>query len=459
MMQKLADALGYISEKHVAEAAGDKRRHRRVWLSAIAAALALVILFSLYSMPMAISAKAVSTASESRLGERPKSGSDEFFAWYDQREQLNELAEDAAEELRPFFQTSAALYMSGSEENMVWSPVNACIALSMLAEVTEGDSRQQLLDALNADGLDTLRTNVEAIWESIYKDDGNEICLLANSLWLDEDLTYSQEAMDDLAYYYYTSVYQTDLGSASAGRALRAWLSNNTGKLLKTDSVSFPAEAVLTLASTVYLQSKWASQFSAGNNTSGVFHAPGGDRDVTYMNKEEYETIYYWGSDFGGVCLSLKNGTRMWFFLPDEDKTVDDILSGEEYLEYMAGYYGENGKYMYVNLSVPKFDISSSGDLREMLEAMGITDIFQLGSADFTAITADSPVYVTGVNQSARIIIDEEGVKAASYIEIPGAGAAAPPEETIDFILDRPFLFVIADSSGIPIFTGVVNAP
>ena len=42
---------------------------------------------------------------------------------------------------------------------------------------------------------------------------------------------------------------------------------------------------------------------------------------------------------------------------------------------------------------------------------------------------------------------------------IPGAGSAMPPEEIIDFILDRPFLFVIATYEGVPLFTGVVNEP
>ena len=54
--------------------------------------------------------------------------------------------------------------------------------------------------------------------------------------------------------------------------------------------------------------------------------------------------------------------------------------------------------------------------------------------------------------------IDEEGVKAATYIEIPGATSPAPPEEIIDFIIDRPFVFAITTDS-IPLFVGTVNAP
>jgi serine protease inhibitor len=33
-----------------------------------------------------------------------------------------------------------------------------------------------------------------------------------------------------------------------------------------------------------------------------------------------------------------------------------------------------------------------------------------------------------------------------------------PPEEIIDFVLDRPFLFVITNNR-VPMFAGVVNEP
>ena len=69
------------------------------------------------------------------------------------------------------------------------------------------------------------------------------------------------------------------------------------------------------------------------------------------------------------------------------------------------------------------------------------------------------PVYLNSINQQTRVKIDEKGVEAASYIELDfGAGSAAPPEEIIDFILDRPFIFAVA-KSGIPLFVGTVNKP
>ncbi len=462
MKEKLQDALNEISNEKIAEAASYKKHKGKLLFRALAALLVIVLLISLPNLPMAITAKAVSEASGSRIGKRPAHGTDAYYEWADARQEASNSAFAAKESLAPFFRDSAAAYMTGATENRVWSPVNAYIALAMLAELTEGNSRQQILDALSADDLETLRTQVFGVWETLYQDDGNEICTLANSLWLDKALGYRQETMDALAYHHYASVYQADLQSSQAARSLQAWLSNNTGGLLKkyTDAAAFPEDAVFTLASTVYLQSKWVDEFSASNNENGTFHSPSGDRNVTFMTMDLANLTYYWGDSFGAVSLGLKNGTTMWFILPDDGKTVDDVLAQGEYLDRITGGYNEEyAKPMKVNLAVPKFDISSSADLTEMFKALGITDVFDMGASDFTALTADTPVYVTAVKQAARLIIDEQGVKAASYIEIPGAGAAQPPDEIIDFILDRPFLFVITGQRGIPIFTGVVNEP
>ena len=167
---------------------------------------------------------------------------------------------------------------------------------------------------------------------------------------------------------------------------------------------------------------------------------------------------YYWGENFSAVDLWMKNGSRMWFILPDEGVTVNDVLDNGTYMKMLLPGEWENCKYMKVNLSVPKFDVTSTTDLSDGLKEMGAVNVFTEGTAEFTKLTGDSSIYLTGANQSVRVQIDEEGVKAATYIEFPGAGSAEPPEEIIDFVLDRPFLFVITKEN-VPLFAGCVNHP
>ncbi|MBQ8634486.1 MAG: hypothetical protein IJ420_12875 [Lachnospiraceae bacterium] len=468
--EEILTALEEISDKHIKEAEkAPKKKGRRFLRMAVAAVLVIVIGVNVLSAPMRISANVVAVASNPRMVERPDfddyKDRDKWKADYDvwdaERTARNETVAQARTGLQDFFAEGNNTFLQTSNgKNKIWSPVNAYIGMAMTTELTEGETRQQVYDILGVDDAEELRKQVSAVWESVYQDNSHEICVLANSLWLENGLQYNQEAMDAIAYHYYASVYQGDLGNDKINKDIAAWINNNTGKFLEesTKNISLSPETVLALYSTLYFQAKWSDEFNESNNTDGIFHAPGGDIRAEYMNKKLKQMNYYWGETFSAVNLGLKNGCGMWFILPDEGKTVNDVLNDGAYMDMVVSNNYENSKYMKVNLSVPKFDVASTMDLSDGLKNMGATDIFTETVADFSKITSDLPVYLTGANQSVRVQIDEEGVKAAAYIEFPGAGSAAPPDEIIDFVLDRPFLFVIT-SNKIPLFAGCVNQP
>ena len=469
--EEILTALEESSDKHIKEAEKPpKKKKKRTYLKiAVAAALVIAIGTNLMNAPMRITAYVVAAASESRMMERPdlddykdrEEWNADYEVWDTERNLRNETTAQAALDLQSFFtEGNSQFLLTEGNENKLWSPVNAYIGLAMTTELTEGETRQQILDLLGAEDTDALRKQVSAVWESVYQDNSNEICVLANSLWLENSLQYNQEAMDAIAYHYYASVYQGDLGSKKTNQDIAAWINNNTGKFLKdsTKSIELSPETVMALYSTLYFQAKWSDEFSKSKNTEGVFHMQDGDTQAVYMNEKLKQMNYYWGGNFSAVYLPLKNGCRMWFILPDEGMTVNDVLNDGTYMEMLSSDEWEDCKYMKVNLSVPKFDVSSTMDLTEGLKNMGATNVFYENIAEFEKLTADSPIYLTGANQSVRVEIDEEGVKAAAYIELPGAGSAAPPEEVIDFVLDRPFLFVITNDN-IPLFAGCVNNP
>ena len=471
--EEILTALEEISDKHIEEAEKAPTKKRRTFFKmakiAVAAVLVIVIGVNMMSAPMRIAAKAVAEPSKARIMENP-----DYDDYEDREEWLADLAKvefehvlrraavaEATSGLRPFFEEGNNLFLQTEKnENKLWSPINAYIGLAMITELTDSETKQQILELLGVDDTDMLRQHVSAVWESAYQDDSHEICVLANSLWLERGLHWNQEAMDALAYHYYASVYQGDLGSNRTNKDIAAWINNNTGKFLddSTKGIALAPETIMALYSTLYFQAKWSDEFSKSQNTDGVFHTPDGDTPAEYMNKKLKQMYYYWGSNFSAVNLSLKNGCNMWFILPDEGQTPNDVLNGRSYMDMLLSGDWENYKYMKVNLSVPKFDVASTQDLSDGLKAMGAEDVFTEHVAEFTKLTSDSPIYLTGANQSVRVQIDEEGVKAATYIEFPGAGAAAPPEEIVDFVLDRPFLFVITNDR-LPLFAGCVNNP
>ena len=438
--EKIYEAVTNISDELVESADVKRRRPRRAWyVSAVAALLAVCIAVALF---------------------KPGGGALAIAeAAYHEYERLP----DGITTPGGCFEALAAQFLSGAgEENAVLSPVNIYMALAMLAELTDGESRAQLLDLIGAQNIEAVREQAQAIWRACSMDVEEIQCVLASSIWLRDDLGFVQSTMDTLANTYYASSYRGEMGSGEINRAIQSWLNEQTRGLLEEQAAAIETNplTVLLLATTIYYSAQWTDEFNEELNYTDVFHAPSGDVDADYMYAEQFMD-YYSGEGWGAVRLSLRGGNGMWFILPDEGVSMDALLQNEDVMRLMSAGEADGGEYARVYFSVPKFDIASQLDLTEGLMELGVTDVFDPDVSDFTPMTTDTdvPIYVSEATHAARVKIDEEGVEAAAFTVITADGAAAEPEDEIYFTLDRPFLFAISSRDGLPLFTGVVNRP
>lgn len=372
-------------------------------------------------------------------------------------------------------------------ENAVYSPLSAYMALAMLAEMTDGDTRAQVLDALGAEDLDTLRTQAQALWKGNYIKGGTTTSILSSSLWLNENVDFVQSTLDALASNYYASTYRGDLTSTACQNAILKWLNENTGNMLsdlgdtaasQRKNLELNADTVAAIFSAIYYEAKWSSKFDEDDTDRQTFHAADGDITCDFMN-QTIESEYYWDAEqFGAIFMDFsETGSGMWLVLPDEGVSVDEVLADEAlYVMLADGLTWTNGTYHVnqtaqvntelrsfqakVNLSMPKFDISAELDLKDTLTALGVTDAFDDTAADFTPLTESSGVYLSTSKQTVRVTADEEGIRAAAYTEMRfSSGMIESQPEEIDFVLDRPFLFVVVSDTGTILFSGVVNEP
>lgn len=387
--------------------------------------------------------------------------------WEAQRARWADQPENYAAGLEDFFASSVRQLLGGAEgENRVCSPVNLCVSLAMLAELTDGESRRQILDLLAQPSLQDLRTQAAAMWKANYCDDGASTSVLANSLWLNQDVPFVSSTMKNLAQYYYASAYRGEMGGEALDQALRDWLNQQTGGLLEEQSAGLHMDpnTVLALASTIYFRARWQNEFLESNTAPQVFHSPAGDLICDFLRQPGRDDTYFWGERFSAVSKSLDDYSgRMWFLLPDEGVTAEELLEDPQVMEFllMDGKWDHwpDSKYMIINLAVPKFDVSSDLDLITGLRALGVTDVFDPSAADFSPMTKEEGIYLSQAEHAARVAVDEEGVTAAAYTVMLAPGASMPPEEEMDFVLDRPFLFAITGVDNLPLFVGLVNRP
>lgn len=366
--------------------------------------------------------------------------------------------------IREFYEITMQEFLKDTQgENKIYSPLNVYMALAMLAETTDGDSRQQILDLLHTDSIEALRNNASILWNANYCDEGTVNSLLASSVWLSDKLRYNENTLKTLAETYYTSSFSGSMGTSEYNKMLQDWLNEQTGGLLEEQAgnVEMDPATVFGLATTVYFRAKWQNEFYAPNNTEKVFHAKSGDVVTEFMNQSGTGT-YYWGENFGAIARNLKNSGNMLLILPDEDVAVDDLLGDKEVQDFIFDHHAwENQKFLVVNQSVPKFDVVSDFSLISGLKNLGVKDVFDFSAADFTPLLGDTelPLAVNEAKHAARVMIDEEGCTAAAFTVMIACGAAMPPKEQVDFVLDRPFLFVINGQDGQPLFVGIVNQP
>ncbi len=378
--------------------------------------------------------------------------------------QLNARREEAksAPDMRSFTEgLLTELMKKTGDNNLVFSPANIFVALTMVAETAEGETQREILSVLGAKDMESLRNAAAALIKAEPVDDGITKCTIANSLWLNDKYSFVTETLERLAQVYEASSFWGDPCDGAFVQALRDWLNDNTGGLLKdaVNNVELDPYTVLAIASTIYFKAAWENEYNKNATAPMTFHAPSGDIECDFMHKSVHGG-YYKGEGFSAVGDVLKGGAgTMWYLLPDEGVSVEEMLNGSG-MEFIFSDKSELNSKAIVNISAPKIDVSAQTDLISALSSMGMRSCFSPDSADFRPITTDTDdLFISGIMHAARVKTDEEGVEAAAFTLVLYGNGAAFPQEIVDFVLDRPFAFVITGISGAPLFLGVVNMP
>ena len=314
--------------------------------------------------------------------------SDEHRNWLEAYRKKTALSAAYQTELRGYYRNLLPKILYEEDENTVCSPLNIYMALAMLAEVSDGDTRKQVLDVLAATDVESLRNRISALWDSNYIDTPLVKSLLADSLWLNESVRYNEETLSRLAKTYYASSFRGKPGSADMDEALRKWTDQNTGGLLTdyTKNLKLEPDTVLALVSTIYYKAAWVDEFYATGNTKETFHGTKGDATVDMMHQTDTMGVME-AEKFPAVRLPLKDSGDMYFYLPKEGVAVNELTEDEAVFDALPQTDSVHWTSYRVNLTLPKFKVSEETDLTKTLAAMGITDAMDGGKANFKPLT------------------------------------------------------------------------
>lgn len=361
-----------------------------------------------------------------------------------------------------YTRATATALLTGGTDTVVYSPANLYLALAMLTETADGNSRAQLLSLLQQESVDDVRTAASALWRNLYEDDDCGVTSLSNSVWLNSGVPFAQSTVDTLAQEYYASTFSVPMGEEKTDKAIQSWMNEATGGLLDdaVKSVETDGDTAMLLLSALYFQSRWNSEFFEGNTREATFtNADGSQTQIDFMHQTHENTTCLLGEGYTVAKRYFMDGKRMTFLLPDEGVALDDVLTSDGAVAALLGLVEDNTEADVV-WSVPKFDVTSDLDLGEALQKLGVADVFDAERADFSPLTGEeSALFVGKVQHTTRVAIDEEGCVAAALTQIFLCGAGLPEEKPIvNMTLDRPFAFVISGADGLPLFFAAVKS-
>lgn len=345
-------------------------------------------------------------------------------------------------------------------QNMLVSPMNIYFALGLLAEISAGNTQAQLLRLLQAEDSASLSSRLQAMWYSIHRTYAGSPNGMAASLWLDEHFQPSSTLLTSLADLYDVSTYQGQMGSDAFNQAFSRWLAQAT----QASPLSHPglsAQSMAALAATINYKVAWQNSFQQDNTSPGMFNAPTGHQPADFMHKST-EDLLVQGRHFDAMALPFVDGGEIRLILPHPSVRPEALLQDQQAVSYLCGAGDEadlQRTFCPIDLALPKFDVTCNMDLTAHMAALGITDAFLPGQADFSPLTDDGMDFVLSqIQHAARMKVDEDGMAAAAFTVLQLSMAAAPsPEKPFPFVLDRPFLFEVLAPDGSILFIGMVN--
>lgn len=358
--------------------------------------------------------------------------------------------------------------------NLAFSPASISAALSMASVGARGATLDQMRSVLHltlpGDRLHAALNALDlALTEPRPKPEdaeGDPLTLsIANAIWGQAGYPFLSDFLDVLARDYGAGMHVADFArDADAVRSkINAWVADRTNHKIR-DLVPKGVLDDLTrlvLVNAVYFKGSWLAPFDPKDTADGPFHPLTGDDVTVTMMRESEHLPYTSGDGWQAVDLPYIGGASMTLLVPESGRldAVEQSLDPALLATIASGLQERT-----VNLAMPKFDVRRQLALGPTLQAMGMTDAFKAppgpGTADFTGITRRNELFVTDVVHEATVVVDERGTEAAAATAVTVGTTAAPGGQPVTLTIDRPFLFLIRDTStGVILFMGRVTNP
>ncbi len=388
--------------------------------------------------------------------------------------------------------------IKSDKENVLVSPLSAMAALTMTLNGAEGQTKQEMIDALKLldsdynNSLSELLKNLQkkSSNSANVKEGSEETLSVANAIWSNKDIFDLNSDFVNTTNGFFNfstqaSLVRNEVFGTTALSNINSWVYENTNGMIPFILEELKKDDVAVLLNALYFQAQWLNTF-VKTSTQLSFESISGEvvevdainssSNVKYAEDDQVQAIsipFRTGTsqhtDHNGV---LKDGSAtgvsdivLDIILPKDGVNIADVSS--HYLN--ASHFDELTASMKSQMTIttlPVFEFDFESSLVQSLKALGMSEAFNEVLADFSKMgrtNDNSNVFISEVLQKTAIELDEKGLKAAAVTAVVmtrTTSVGINPLEIKVFKADRPFVFTLRDTkSNTILFTGQLGNP
>lgn len=315
---------------------------------------------------------------------------------------------------------------------MLFSPLSLSLVLSMASCGADGNTAQEMNRVLGFDGYSA---------EDIASYYGKMVSSLST---IDRNFAVRKPFLDTVGEHFAAEARNVPLTDPSTLDAINQWCSDNTHGRIEKIFDRIDPECVMILANALCFDGQWTYAFNDDTKEADFTTATGGKVKVDMMSMSRelsYSSVDGWSKvdiPYGNMAFMMS------VILPPDDIPFSKAAEEFTFDRWNSLLIGHDCK---VNLQLPefKFGYEVSG-LKDALMDLGMKDAFA-ESADFSGIAeiaSGAGFFIGDVVQKTFIDVNTKGTVAAA---VTGGGFTTAVIKNADFVADRPFFFLISETT------------
>jgi len=353
---------------------------------------------------------------------------------------------------------------AGHPNNLIFSSFSLSSVIAMVKAGARGKTATEIKLGMNFPDDDVLNRGYRAI-QNVLKSDGDFTLETANRVYAKTGFALQDNFTKTVKDYFNAEVKQLDFNKNDpAAKEINGWVEGVTKNKIK--NLISPSDlgplTRLVLVNAIYFKGLWKNKFDKNETVKAPFYSAPGKEVQVDMMKLEADLPYIDIPELKAkaVAMPYRGGKlSMIIVLPDEKFGLAAMEAGMKTFNLAEIPNRLAGNEKKVSLSLPRFKLESTIDLKEPLTQLGMGSMFDSNAADFSGMPqTKEPLYISKAVQKAFIEVNEEGSEAAAAtaVMLMGRSMPADPEQVT---VDHPFFFMIKGFRGLFLFSGFVQNP